>query len=90
MQTGAIIWEANFFKPLKNLVEEIIEILTKIKWSESKLAYKSGIKQSTINRILIGETKKPAYTTIQAIVEALKKGIEKYNKNKKMGELNGN
>ena len=79
MKSGLIHWDGNNFKPLKNLVEDIKNILLKLNWSDSELARKSGIKQSTISRILIGVTTNPAYTTIEAIVYTIKKGIEKHN-----------
>jgi predicted transcriptional regulator len=79
MKSGLIHWDGNTFKPLKNLVEDIKNILLKLNWSDSKLAKKSGIEQSTISRILIGVTTNPAYTTIEAIVYAIIEGIKKHN-----------
>lgn len=73
-------WDANGLKPLNELINDIIEILKALAWSDSKLATKSGVEQSTVSRILSGETANPAYKTIENIIAAIKKGIETYNK----------
>lgn len=82
MTRKLLSWDDNMFKPLSILINDIKIIIGQLRWSDSMLAHKSGVRQSTVSRILSGQTTNPTYQTIERIIAAIKIGIDSYNRGK--------
>lgn len=61
-------------KKVRDVAASLRERLKELGWNESELARRSKIPQSTVNRVLTGQTKSPRIDTLRTLAKALGMG----------------